>query len=815
MSQDCFHCGELIPHGFKAELKIKGKQEAFCCYGCQAVAETILSDGFDNFYSHRTALATKSEVLEEDELIQLRLYDDPLLQQEFTQVNNAQENQGKTHQTSLSISGITCAACIWLLEREITRIDGVQHFSINHSTHKAFIEWDDATKLSTALIQARKLGYKAKPYRHHEAKLEAIREKRLAIFRIAVAGIATMQNMMFSIPLYLGMYNDVDTQLIGLFRWVSMFMAAPVVLFSALPFYQAALRSLRSRRLGMDVPVSIAIVIAYLASSYTTITTTPTLESDVYFDSVAMFAFFLLLGRYIEMQTRHHFLTDDADMDQLLPETAVVLREGHTESVVSQRIRQGDILRIKQGEIAAADGYVVSGDTRFNEAALTGEFLPIAKSKGSFISAGTANVENSIDIEVSAPPQSTRLSAIVRLIGQAQSAKPKTQTIADNIASYFVAFVLIACASTGLYWYLTEPDRMFAVVLSVLVVTCPCALSLATPTALTGATAALRKLGFLLAKNHALEAMSNADDIIFDKTGTLTEGQLRIEGVKTFSEHSQEHAIAIACALEQETSHPIARAFHHISTHEIDIDATSITHHTGMGVSGLINGQTYFLGNGRFISANTNSITPASLEAHNAQSQVFLASNTQLIARFDLSDTLRIEAKETVRALREMAKRVHILSGDQHSAVSAVANTLSIESAHAEQSPESKLHFVEALQAQGKKVVMIGDGINDLPVLAQADLSIAMGSASDLTKLNSDAVLLNEHLLSLAKAFKHAHKTRKVIKQNIAWALGYNLCMLPLAMTGIVPPYFAALGMSLSSLVVVLNSTRLSKYGSV
>lgn len=804
MSQHCFHCGETIPTGFHAELEIKGRQEVFCCYGCQAVAQVILNDGLENFYSHRTALASKPLELVDDEITQLRLYDDPLLQEEFVQTFSGVDAQ-TSQQTSLSISGITCAACIWLLEREINRLDGVLSFSINHSTHKAFIEWDASFLLSDALIQARKLGYQAKPYRHHEAKVAAIREKRMAIFRIAVAGIATMQNMMFSIPLYLGMYNDADTQLIGLFRWVSMFMAAPVVLFSALPFYQSALRSLRANKLSMDVPVSIAIIVAFLASSFTTITTIPTLESDVYFDSVAMFAFFLLVGRFVEMQTRHHFLTDDADMDQLLPETATIMVDGRPESVVSHRVAIEDRLRIKQGEVAAADGYVIEGASLFDEAALTGEFLPVSKRENDFVSAGTANMENTIEIHVTAPAKSSRLSSIVRLIGQAQSAKPRTQTMADNIASYFVALVLLACTATGIYWFFHDSTHVLAITLSVLVVTCPCALSLATPTALTGATAALRKLGFLLAKNHVLEAMSRADDIIFDKTGTLTQGKLSIANIEPLANESREHVLAIATALERETHHPIARAFNA----EQALSASNIQHHTGQGVSGELEGSRYFLGSERFIKqiSELDSL-PASNGAEN-YSQVFLSSGEHVLARFDLSDTLRPEAATTIKTLLNRGSTIHILSGDQQSAVDTIAKELGIKHIQAEQSPEDKLAYVKALQEQGRSVVMVGDGINDLPVLAQADLSIAMGSASDLTKLNSDAVLLNEHLDVLTKAFDHSAKTRKIIKENISWALGYNLCMLPLAMLGLVPPYFAALGMSLSSLIVVFNSTRL------
>lgn len=801
MASACFHCGEAIPPGFQANLTIKGSLESFCCYGCQAVAEMIQSDGLDNFYSHRTELSLKPDELSSNDLEQLKLYDDALLQEEFV------KGYEGVSQTSLSIAGITCAACIWLLEREINKIPGVTNFSINHGTHKAYIEWTKEAQLSDVLIKTRQLGYKAKPYRHHEAKLASIREKRLAVFRIAIAGIATMQNMMFSIPLYLGMYNELDTQLISLFRWVSMFMAAPVVLFAAVPFYQAALRSLKAKKLGMDIPVSIAIVIAYLASSYTTMTTVPTLESDVYFDSVSMFAFFLLLGRFIEMQTRHRYLNDDVDMDQLLPETAAIVVDGEPTSRVSQRIALGDIVRIKQGEVAAADGVVINGITRFDEAALTGEFLPVNKSNGALVSAGTANIDNTVDIQVTATLKQSRLSSIVKLIGHAQAAKPRTQAIADNIASYFVSLVLVACTATGFYWNSVNPDIVFATMLSVLVVTCPCALSLATPTALTSATSALRRLGFLLSKQHALEAMAQTDIVIFDKTGTLTEGKLSISNIVSFSERSSASLKDIAAALEAETHHPIARAF----GAPVALEANNIKHHTGMGVSGEINEARYYLGNKRFIESQHVMLSDEQANHSHTGPVVYLANQNAVVARFELNDTLRDEALNSIERLKALGKDIRILSGDQAHSVSNVAATLGIERYESQQSPEQKLQYLEALQNKGLKVTMIGDGINDLPVLSQADLSIAMGGASDLTKLNADAILLNEHLQALAQAFEYSKQTRKIIVQNISWALGYNLCMLPLAMSALVPPYFAALGMSLSSLIVVFNSLRLRK----
>jgi Cu2+-exporting ATPase len=801
MPESCFHCGESIPSGFSATIEINKKQEKFCCYGCMAVAEMIVNDGLDNFYKHRSQPSLKPEDFSESQKTELILYDDPLIQEEFVY---SLENGNK--ETYLSISGITCAACIWLLEQEIKRIPGIVDFSINHSTHKAHIVWqDDVTVLSTTLLKVREIGYKAKPFRHQEAKLTAQHEKRLSMFRVAVAGIASMQNMMFSIPLYLGMYNELDNHLLSLFRWVSMLMAAPVVLFAAMPFYKAALRSLKAKQLGMDIPVSIAIIIAYLASCFTTMFTSPSVDADVYFDSVSMFAFFLLLGRFVEMQTRHKYLNDEAEFDELMPETATRIVGNKEESVVAHRLCIGDLLLVKQGEVAAADGFIVSGKSHFDESALSGEYLPVNKSVGDKVHGGTSNIEANITVEICAIPKESRVASIVRLLQRAQSNKPHTQQLADRVASYFVAFVLVATSLSGIYWYNVNADLAFAIVLSVLVVTCPCALSLATPTALTAVTSFLRKHGFLSTKGHTLEAFYSATDLIFDKTGTLTKGQLSVQRILCEPEISEAQALCIAAALEVDSAHPIAHAFNDY----FKTKASDVSNVIGSGVTGCFQGSTYFLGSAKYIATQIGHHKHLKQSANGPS--VFLATDTRLLAHFELSDSLREDAADCVTTLQQSGLNIHILSGDHATAVSQIAHQLNISNYAAEQSPEQKLAYVSNLQKHGANVVMVGDGINDLPVLSQARLSIAMNNASDLTKLNSDALILSDSLQALSLAFHCSRKTRKIIQQNMIWAFSYNLLMLPLAASGFVPPYFAALGMSLSSLLVVFNSLRLRR----
>lgn len=800
MQQDCYHCGEPVPKGFKAELTIANEKREFCCFGCMAIAETIVSDGMEQFYQHRSALSEKASDFTQAQEDELKLYDSPELQEDFV------EQYDNYSVANLSISGITCAACIWLLEREINKLEGVEAFAVNHSSHKARLQWKrDELPLSTVLIKVRQLGYRALPFQEDQVRKQAHKERRTSILRIAIAGIATMQNMMFSVPLYLGMYSGIDSQFLSLFRWVSMLMCIPVICYSALPFYRAAWRDIQTRHLTMDIPVSIAILAAFAASSYITMFTEPSVESDVYFDSISMFAFFLLLGRFLEMLARHKHLNTDIELSELLPTTAQIQTENGEESVPARRIVAGDKVIVRQGEVIPVDGVVLEGESRVDESALTGEFLPILKTPGTNVSGGTANVENTLTIQASSTLRNSRVSAILQMLDKAQSEKPKTAQIADQIASYFVLFVLLSTGGVGLYWSLQGSEDVFAIVLSVLVVTCPCALSLATPTALTAANTALRKKGFLMAKSHAMEAMQHISDIIFDKTGTLTEGNLVLVNthIPERSTATPATVLEIAAALESHSSHPIAQVF----SPYLKSSATDTETVLGQGIQGNYQGKHYRLGTLKFASTNPNPT-----QSFDEQGLcIYLSDGQDVLAQFVLNDALRESSARCVQDFQKEGIHVHILSGDQEHNVAQIASQLGVQHWQAEQSPERKLAYVKDLEQQGKQVAMVGDGINDLPVLSGARLSIAMGGASDITKLNSDAVLLNNHPEVLNETFQHARLTRKIIKQNMAWALGYNLLMLPMAAMGWIPPYFAALGMSLSSLIVVMNSLRLTR----
>lgn len=809
MSQSgCFHCGEPIPPGYQGELTIQDTPRQFCCIGCMAIAEMLVSNKLDNFYQHRTQLSQKPDPLTSMQEAELRLYDDAELQHDFVEVTSEGERIA-----ALNIQGITCAACIWLLEREISALPGVRGFSINHTSHKARLHWEPTQQqLSVVLLRINRLGFKAFPYQEDRARKAAEQERKRSLFRLALAGIAMMQSMMFSVPLYLSGYSNVDVEFIDLFRWVSLVVCTSVVLISARPFYTATLRDLKLRHLTMDVPIAIAIVLAFLASCYITIFTEPLVESsgslktDVYFDSIAMFVFLLLLGRYLELQTRQKHLNSDAEMQQLLPVTAQMQDDSGTEHTIpAHRIKAGDRIVVRQGQIAPVDGIVCSGQSRFDESALTGEYLPIDKGIDSAVHAGTANIENTVVLTASGPVSQSRVAAIVRLIDQALAEKPKTVEMADRLASHFILVVLASTVLSGLFWWQYEPDKALFIMLAVLIATCPCALSLATPTGMTAANIALRKIGFLITRGHALEALSTTTDVIFDKTGTLSEAKLHVAKVCTFGALDEVRVLEITAALETESKHPIASAF---KTFYRD-RAEHVVNVSGSGLSGVYQGQTWYLGTLDFVRSQGQalSITPD----NHAGVLVWLSDDTQVLAQIQLTDQLRDSAPACIRQLQALGMTVHILSGDHQASVEQTARSLGIAHYQFAQSPEQKLAYVKQLEQQGRNVAMVGDGINDLPVLSGAQLSIAMGNASDLAKLNSDAILLNSHLDMLTRAFEHARRSRRIIRQNLVWSALYNLGMIPLAAAGLVPPFIAAIGMSSSSLLVVFNSLRLRK----
>ncbi|OAN17901.1 ATPase P [Photobacterium jeanii] len=794
MTKDCYHCGDPVPAGEHFQVDILGETRDMCCPGCQAVAETIVQSGLTSYYEYRTAPAEKADLVPQ-QLQSLLLYDHEEVQQEFVRVSDSSK------EVTLSLDGVSCAACAWLIEKQLKREAGVISIRVNTTTHRALLAWDpEQVKLSHLLSVIHQLGYKAAPFEADAQEQQYHNTMKQYLYKLGIAGLATMQVMMLAVALYFEVFGDLDTEFRSYLRWVSLIFATPVLLYSALPFYLNAWRNLKAMTLGMDVPVSIALLFAYVASFYATVTE----KGEVFFESISMFTFFLLLGRFLEMRARRQAAAASANLLKLVPAMAT-LEDGS--QVAAKTLKIGDVVTVLPGESLPADGKVLAGETHIDESMLTGEPMPVPRSTSDLVYAGTINGDGNITLEVTQDRQNSLISNIVRLQDEAQMSKPKVAELADVVARYFVAGILIIAAGTWYYWHQQQPDDALWITLAVLVATCPCALSLATPTALTCSTSSLGRLGILLRRGHVLETLCKVNQLVIDKTGTLTEGNIRLVETRLFSDISKEQALQVAAELERFANHPIANAF---KNYRADVKAfDSVENTIGQGLTGTIDDKTWRIGQLGFV-LTSNPKTEELQHKLDNQYQVWLSCNGELIAAFKLEDPIRDSSQELVEQFHRAGIRVTMLTGDNSASAQQVADKLGIDKLVSGVTPEGKLDYLRSLDHQDV-ALMIGDGVNDAPVLAGAHLSVAMGGGTDIAKSSADMVLLGDQLTRILQARKLALRTRKIIRENLSWALGYNLVILPLAVAGFVAPYIAVVGMSASSIIVVSNSLRLLK----
>ena len=799
-TESCFHCGQPVPGGSYYPVDIDKVTHNMCCPGCQAVAQAIVDGGLTDYYNYRTNKALTAQQILPDFLSELDIYDQPNLQKSFVQ------SDANTRQAALILEGIVCAACIWLSERHIMQLPGVLEFHVNLATHRARVKWDESQiHLSEILRAIASIGYIAHPFDTGRQEALYKKERAGALKRLGVAGIGAMQVMMLSVGLYLGAVQGMEMNMERFFRWISLLIATPVVLYSARPFFISAWRDLRRLQLGMDSPIALAIGIAYVASLWATVTN----SGQVYFDSVTMFSFFLLSGRFLEMGARHRTGQAAEELIKLLPAMATRLTASGEEIISAMELQAGDRIRVKPGESIPADGVVVAGQSSVDESLLTGESLPLAKAAPDRVIAGTVNVESPLEFIVDKVGEETVLASIQRLLDRAQAEKPHLAKVADRVASWFVGALLLAALLVGLWWWQHQPEEAFWVVLSMLVVTCPCALSLATPAAMTAATGALTRLGVLTTRGHALEVLARITHIIFDKTGTLTLGRLSLTTTQCLRQEYVDDYLAITAALEQSSEHPLARALIRAARGLKLPAATEVIAVPGLGIEGRVNGRRYRVGKRQYVQ-DWASDAELTME-YESESHVWLVDEAGAIALFCFSDQPRPDAKQSLVELRAAGIETMMLSGDQDVVVQRVAAELGIEYARGDLTPADKLALLKGLQAQGAVVAMVGDGVNDAPVLAAAQVSIAMGQGTQLAQASADMVLLAEPLRHIMLAQQTAKQTMQIIRQNFAWAILYNVVALPLAAAGLVAPWMAALGMSASSLVVVANALRLTQ----
>ena len=804
----CFHCGLPLPPGLDLNLTIDGAERPLCCHGCLAVAQAIIASGHENFYRVRTEVAPTGQELVPEFLRESEIFDTPEIQNQYVR-----QLDSESREVSLILEGITCAACIWLNEQTIAALPGVEQVRVNYATQRALVRWDDdRIKLSEILQAIRRIGYRALPYNAQQQQESHRRERRRQQRRLAVGGLFGMQVMMLSISLYAGAWSGMEQSFANFFRWLSLGLTLPVVGYAAVPFFSAAWRDLKQARVSMDLPVSVAILIAFFSSCLATFRG----EGEIYFDSVVMFVFFLSASRYFEAMARQRCAASVEQMAQSLPLTATPVDDNGEAgpAVPAAMLVAGDRVLIRPGETVPADGVLAEGFSAVDESLLSGESNPRDKQPGDHLLGGSINVTHPLQMEVTAVGADTVMAEIQRSIERAQADKPPLARLADRVAARFISLVLIIVAVVAGYWWLQDSNQWFEIALAVLIVSCPCALSLATPTAISATLGKMQAGGLLIKRSMALEKLNQVTHVVFDKTGTLTQGKPVLAGVLCNPAYTRQDCLAIAASLEQHSVHPLAEALLSAAVDTCKLKVESITSTAGGGLSASIDGVQYHIGNCDFIERSSTAKIPAdwldSIAAE-AVTAVVLTRCDEVLAMFTFVDELRADALATVESLRALGTSIVLMTGDRAPAAEQIAMQSAIDDWHAQMTPQAKMDAVQALQSEGAVVLMVGDGINDAPVLAVADVSIAMAGASSLAKISADIVLMRDRLNGVSQLFAMAARTRRVIRQNMSWALLYNFSAIPAAAMGLVAPWLAALGMSLSSLLVVINAMRLTR----
>ncbi len=696
-----------------------------------------------------------------------------------------------TETVNLQIGGMGCAACALQIEDALRALPGLTGVRVDAATARARVDVDGQSDsaIERILREIRRLGYTASVAGSASAASERALARRAALKRLAVAGFGMMQAMMLALALYASEDFRMDPALVGFLRYCSLLVTLPVVIYSGGPIFRAALAQLRAGRPAMDVPVGIGLGAALVASIWNTFAAT----GVVYYDAVTMFLFFLTTARFVELMSRHEVGTVTEALAWLLPAEALRFAAGRTSLVPVGSLQPGDEILVNQGDPAAADGIIVDGDSVFNESCLTGEAAPVRRAAGALVTSGSINLGPGVRLRVTATGEQTELAAVLRLLERSRQAKPRLLTLAERVARGFSVAVLAIAAIVCVAWLMIRPEVALANTIAVLVVACPCALSLAAPAVVAAANTALARLGLLPISATALEQLTAVRHVLLDKTGTLTTGRpgvsLRVlrEGIP------EERLLTIAAALERGSSHPVALAFR---VHESPaVQARNVREAAGQGVEGSVEGRHYRLGRAGFTGAD-------------GVEGIFLADDDGVLAGFTLRDAVRADAREAVDALRALGLGVEIASGDAPGAVAAVAEALDVPHWQARLTPAGKVARLEELQRAGRPVLMVGDGINDAPVLAAADVSMVLKSGSALAQTAGDLLLLDNAWLAVPRAVAVARRARQVLRQNLAWAAAYNLVAIPVAALGWLPPWLAALGMSLSSVLVVLNARR-------
>lgn len=732
--------------------------------------------------------------------------DDPVEQAAFTDAVERSDADGERRESVLVVQGMFCAACADTVEDALDGLPGVELARVHAGSRRLQLRWNPAlTRLSTLAMRVGERGYRLLPLQQALSIDESLRETRASLWRLFLAGFCMMQVMMYAWPAYVADAGEMPPDIEQLLRWASWVISLPVVFFASAPFFRRAWTDLKSLRIGMDTPVSVGIVVTFLASSAATFEPSGPWGSEVWYDSLTMFVFFLLGGRYLEARLRERTAGALDSLINRLPGACERERaDGTRETVSVRRLQAGDVVLVRAGDAFPGDGVLLDAHATVDEALLTGESRPLARRCGDPLVAGSLNTSAPVRMRLDRVGQDTRYAHIVRLMERAAIDKPRLALLADRIAAPFLLLVMLAAGAAGFAWWQIDPGQALAVAVAVLIVTCPCALSLATPAAMLAAAGTLARRGVLIRRLQAFEAMASVNAVVFDKTGTLTHDHLVLREVHLRPGADRAQVMALAAALARGSLHPVARG----TVAAVAEDAVlpvlqGLREQPGQGMEArLADGQRVRLGSALF--------TGAMPEPTAQGPRSYLSDEHGWLATLAFTEGLRDDARAAVQRLRQLGIRTWLISGDREGPVQLVAQTVGVDHVVAAATPERKLLEVQTLQQRGWRIAMVGDGLNDGPVLAWADASFALGRAAPLAQARSDAVVQSARVMDVVDTLLLARRTLSVVRQNLAWAAAYNAVCIPLALVGWMPPWLAGLGMAASSLLVIANAWRLS-----
>ena len=821
---DCFHCGLPVPAGASFELQFDGRMQPLCCAGCEAVAKTILDSGLAGYYQTRSAYPDSPANSVPLALRELARYDLPGIRERFVATSATAGNEAL-----LSLDGMTCAACAWLVEQRLRGMPDILQADVNYSTQRARISWQPGRlDLSTIMRVIGQLGIAAYPSEQSaDAARQAAARKR-SLWEIFVAAFAMMQVMMYTVPMYFADPGEVTPDIRQLMQWAGFALTIPVMLFSARPIFRGAWSAVAAGFIAMDVPIALAILLTFIASTWAMLHG----AGEVYFDSITMFVLLLSVARFIEADMRRRRLNDLERILKPVPTVAervdgYPLQRSGSE-IATASLQAGDVIRIATGAIVPADGEIVEGPgqlpAQLDESLISGESRPVGKRIGDAVIGGSINSGAPLLARVTHVGAATVLAGIVRASEVALAARPKIDRMVTAAAARLSCATLVLAGAAAVIWLMIDPARAFEVTVAVLAITCPCALALAIPAVTTATGSALARQGLIIQHSRLLETLPLITDLVIDKTGTLTTGRMRVSEVKVHQQGDSaaeigsasmdaaiDTAVAVAAAIEAGSNHPIALALRtEAEQRRLALPVvTDASFNAGevATVGGRIGANAWSIG-----ADQATAFASAPDRPHRAPfTEVMLRCAGQPVATFVLEDELRDDAVDFINSIKQRGIKVHLLSGDREDAVRYCADQLGISTWHTRMTPDAKRQFTRDLQAQGAVVMAIGDGVNDAPLLAQADAGIAISAGADLARARADAILTSMHLLPIASAIRIAQQARRIVRQNLYWAFAYNAICIPLALAGMVNPWMAAAGMSTSSLLVTLNAARLTR----